>query len=142
MLDGAKGCIKQPSYSPYDPINRPRYSPYAVDTIDERKQRAARRQQIEVDAAATRRAIANAMQRSDPAESEKAELRLERAVGSRRGRLAAAMKAVTSASAHMAAVAADPHTFSGPRVPPRPSAIPSASFFAFLTFVTMEPPMR
>eukprot|EP00966_Prymnesium_polylepis_P156620 3618977-Prymnesium_polylepis.1 len=44
--------------------------------------------------------------------------------------------------AQTAAVAAEPHTFSGPRMPPRPSAIPIACFLAILTLVTRDPPRR
>ena len=43
-----------------------------------------------------------------------------------------------NASAASAPVAAAPQTFSGPRAPPRASAIPSASFWRCLTLVTAE----
>eukprot|EP00962_Isochrysis_galbana_P039617 scaffold14241_cov109-Isochrysis_galbana.AAC.2 len=45
-------------------------------------------------------------------------------------------------SAHRAAVAAAPHTFSGPRWPPRASAMPSDSFLAMPSLVTAEPQKR
>ena len=41
--------------------------------------------------------------------------------------------------AHNAAVAADPQTFSGPRAPPRPSAMPCASFCCCFIFVAALP---
>mmetsp|Transcript_4750 Transcript_4750/g.13722 ORF Transcript_4750/g.13722 Transcript_4750/m.13722 type:complete len:214 (+) Transcript_4750:792-1433(+) len=44
--------------------------------------------------------------------------------------------------AHTSPVAADPQTFSGPRFPPRPSAMPLACFSRNLTLVTADPRNR
>ena len=89
MLDAAKKCIKQPSYNPYEPSNRPAYFPYATGTLEEEKQKAAHRQHMQ-----------QRLQQMHPVERDKANAWRQRMVDLRRAGLAAGLARVPGTHMH------------------------------------------